>query len=119
MARPKKADEERRGGQLNLRVSASEQAELERFAAHYGLTVAEYTRRRALGHRLPPDVGGRRQTAAVATALMRIGVNVNQIAHRLNAGGRAPAYLEALIARIDAELDRLYDRGSDEKWPVF
>lgn len=114
MARPKKAPEERRDGQLKLRLTARERAALDTAAAAYGLTAAEYMRRRSLGERLPATSAATRQTAVLATALLRIGVNLNQIAHRMNAGRAAPDYLPALIARIDAELDRLYGPGSDE-----
>jgi hypothetical protein len=119
MARPKKAEAERREAQQKVRLTFAEQADLERFAAHHGLTVAEYMRRRALDYRLPSNAAGQRQTALLATALMRLGVNLNQIAHRLNSGGREPAYLPALIARIEAELDTIYGPGSDERRPVF
>ena len=119
MARPKKAEAERREAQQKVRLTFAEQADLERFAAHHGVTVAEYMRRRALGYRLPADAEGRRQTAVLATSLMRLGVNLNQIAHRLNAGGREPGYLPALIARIESELDRLYDPEADGTRPVF
>ena len=119
MARPKKAEAERREAQQKVRLTFAEQADLERFAAHHGLTVAEYMRRRALDYRLPADTAGRRQTALLATALMRLGVNLNQIAHRLNAGGREPAYLPDLIARINAELDTIYGPESDARRPIF
>lgn len=113
MARPKKAEAERRIDTLGVRLTVSERAEIDRTAAAYGLTTAEFMRRRSLGHRLPAAVAAQRQRAVLATALLRLGVNINQIAHRLNAGGREPGYLSALIARINAELDRLDDPAPD------
>lgn len=112
MVRPKKTSEERRDDVVGVRLTAQERAELDRFAGYYGLSVSEFMRRRALGYRLPAGEIERRQRAAVMTALMRLGVNLNQIAHHMNAGRGAPANLSALsalIARIDTEMDRLYD----------
>jgi hypothetical protein len=114
MARPKKAPEERREDVLGVRLTAREREALDSTAAAYGLTAAEFMRRRSLGEKLPARVAARQQTAAVATALIRLGVNLNQIAHHMNAGRPAPQYgLQALIARIDAELDRIYGPGSE------
>lgn len=111
MARPKKAPDERRGDQLNMRLTAAEHAELERRASAYGLTVAEFTRRAALGYRMPSHVAEQQGQALVATALIRLGVNLNQLARAANAGRLLPHSVAELTERINEELDRLYDRG--------
>jgi Bacterial mobilisation protein (MobC) len=49
----------------------------------------------------------------LAVALLRLGVNLNQIAHRMNAGRGAPPELAALIVRIDALLDQIYGPGDN------
>jgi Bacterial mobilisation protein (MobC) len=46
-------------------------------------------------------------------ALLRIGVNLNQIAHHMNAGRGAPPGLSALIERVDALLDDIYGPGDN------
>ncbi|WP_267426729.1 hypothetical protein [Methylobacterium sp. GC_Met_2] len=114
MARPRKATEERRDQLLHVRLTTAERAELDRTAHALGLTTAEFLRRRSLGYRLPPAHGEQQATAALATALLRIGVNLNQHTHHVNAG-RAPhaAKLADLINRINAMLDGIYDPGTD------
>lgn len=115
MARPKKAPEERRDDRLEVRLTARERAALDTAAARHGLTAAEFTRRRSLSERMPATTAAGRDTAAVATALIRLGVNLNQIAHHVNAGRSVPIpSLTALMARIEGELDRLYGPSSDE-----
>ncbi|MHB0721667.1 plasmid mobilization protein [Roseomonas mucosa] len=113
MARPKKAPEERRDDRLNPRLTAAERAEIERAAAVFGITPSEFMRRRALGYRMPPSLAAQRQTATLATALLRIGVNLNQLTHRANAGREPPPdYLRDLATRIAALLDGLYGPGN-------
>lgn len=106
MARPKKQPEEKRETILGVRLTARERAELDSRAALYGLTAAEFIRHRTLGYRLSPTVAARKERSLHWVALMRLGVNLNQIAHRMNAGQGAPAYLTALLERIEAEMDK-------------
>jgi hypothetical protein len=114
MARPKKAPEERRDDQLGLRLTTAERVEIEQHAAALGISPAEFARRRSLGYRLPAaSVAEQRHTARLAVALLRIGVNLNQIAHHMNAGRGAPPDLSALIARIEAILDDIYGPGDN------
>ena len=71
-------------------------------------------RRRSLGYRLPAALGrAAPSVAALAVALLRLGVNLNQIARHMNAGRGAPPDLSALIARIDALLDQIYGPGDN------
>lgn len=113
MARPKKAFDEVRGRPLGVRLTDAERAELESHAAAYGLTAAEFMRRRSLGYRLPPTQAAVRTEALLATALMRLGVNLNQLAKHANAGKTVlSATIEELAGRIHAVLDRLYDPGT-------
>lgn len=113
MARPKKAPEERRGDQLGVRLTTAERAELEQHAAALGISPAEFARRRSLGYRLPAgSVAEQRHVARLAVALLRIGVNLNQLTHRANAGREPPPdYLRALADRINALLDGIYGPG--------
>lgn len=106
MARPKKAPDELRSAVLGVRLTAEERARLDEFAARYGLTAAEFIRRRSLGHGLPPVMPEQQAQAALVLELNRHGVNLNQIARHMNAGRGAPPYLSALIERIRALLDR-------------
>lgn len=109
MARPKKPDHERRdANQIGVRLSEIELAKLEQSASTYGLTLSEFFRRRALGHRLPQVVAERQQAAEATTALLRLGVNLNQIAKHVNAGREVPVMeLSDLISRVNAAMDEL------------
>jgi hypothetical protein len=114
MARPKLAFDQVRGRTLGVRLTDAERATLDQTAAAVGLTAAEFVRRRALGYRLPPVQASAQAQAKLATALMRLGVNLNQLAHHANAGRPvAEAAVIALAARINAELDRLYGSRPD------
>jgi hypothetical protein len=108
MARPRKAPEEKREDRLNPRLTTAERAEIEQHAAILGVSPSEFVRSRSLGYRLPASLAVQRHVAALAAlavALLRLGVNLNQIARHMNAGRGAPPDLSALIVRIDALLD--------------
>src|SRR5256714_7603476 len=113
MARPRKAPEERRVNGPNPRMTTAEKAEVEQHAAILGISPSEFMRSRSLSYRLPAALAVQRHVAALAVALLRIGVNLNQIAHHMNAGRGAPPQLLALIARIEAILDDIYGPGEN------
>jgi hypothetical protein len=113
MARPKKAPEEKREDRLYPRLTTAERVEIERNAAILGISPSEFMRRRSLEYRLPASLALQRHVAALAVALLRLGVNLNQIARHMNAGRGAPTDLSALIARIDALLDDIYGPGDN------
>src|SRR5437762_3272435 len=98
MGRPKKAPEERREDGPNPRMTVAEKAEVEQHAAILGISPSEFMRSRSLGYRLPAALAVQRHVAARAVALLRLGVNLNQIAYRMNKGRGSPPDLSALIA---------------------
>jgi len=104
MGRPKLSPEERRDCQTTVLYTIQERAELERRASALGLTLSEYIRRRTLGVPLPPQSADRETRDKLATALLRIGVNLNQITKHMNAGRHAPPELPALVATINMQL---------------
>lgn len=106
MARPKKKQHEARAVVLGLRLTFAERATITSRAASCGVAVSEYARRAALGSQLQPRIVSARANAAQVVALNRVGVNLNQIAHKLNAGGLlVPGDLAVTLARINAILD--------------
>ena len=112
MARPKASPNEKRSVSLHVMTTEQERATIEQHAAVHGLGVSEFVRRRALARPMPSaDMRARREQAALTTALLRLGVNLNQIAHHMNAGRSAPDYLTDLIDDIRTHIDRL---SSDE-----
>lgn len=104
---------------LTLRFTAAELVALRQAAAANGLSPSDWVRSRAIlraGHRAIRDAEpGRAKGRAlpmldtqVFIELRRQGVNLNQIAHRLNSNDLAhPADLSAVIAEIRAILARL------------
>lgn len=112
MARPQKPEHERRSNGLNIRLTEIERVRAERSAAAYGVGLSEFFRRRALGHRLPAGQIDRQQMAEATAALLRLGVNLNQIAKHVNAGRGTPVQeLSDLIARINSAMDSLDESG--------
>ena len=110
MARPKKSPGDLHDVRTTVLLTEQERAELEQRAQLAGgLTLSEFIRRRALGIPLPAGAAEQRTRAALATALLRLGVNLNQIARHMNAGRAAPSYLPALIEDIRRHVERLVD----------
>lgn len=108
MARPRKPDHERRRHELKFVATDIERARIEQAAAAYGLTLSEFFRRRALGGTMPAAAADRQQAAEATTALLRLGVNLNQIAKHINAGRTPPmGAITDLIERINAGIDQL------------
>ncbi len=85
-------------------MTAIEKVKLEERAQAVGLSVSEFVRRRSLGTPLPPVAADRVVKDKLATSLLRIGVNLNQIAKHMNAGRHAPPELPALVDTINAHL---------------
>lgn len=106
MARPQKAPQDRRSEQINIGLSPYELARVKCKADEANTTVTAFVRASALNKRLTvqqsdaPDFMTRHE-------LRRIGVNLNQIAHALNAG--LPHDQSALSAAI-TKLDDLFDK---------
>jgi len=108
MARPKKPDHERRTQSMSVALTDAEKAQLEQAARTYGLGLSEFIRRRILGVRLPAAIGDQQQAAEATAALLRLGVNLNQIARHTNAGRALPAgALSTLIERVNSAMDQL------------
>lgn len=104
MGRPKLSPEERRDCQTTVLYTMRERAELETRAAAVGLNLSEFIRRRTLGVPLPPQSADRATRDKLATSLLRIGVNLNQITKHMNAGRHAPPDLPAIVATINTHL---------------
>jgi Bacterial mobilisation protein (MobC) len=92
------AESDRRGHTVSVRLNAGELAQVNTQRAKVKMQRGEYLRTAAL-HHLPPSIPELNQTAWIE--LSRIGSNLNQIAHRLNAGDALP------IAEVQAVLSEL------------
>jgi hypothetical protein len=112
MARPKKPEHERREQQMKFVVTDEERVQIEQNASAYGLRLSEFFRRRSLGVRLPAGAVDRQAQAEATAALLRLGINLNQIAKHVNAGRAAPvAEISDLITRINSAMDQLHESG--------
>lgn len=107
MGRPRKSPDELHDVPTTVMLTAAERAELEQRAHALGLTMSDYLRRQALGRPMPAGAVELRHRAALATALLRIGVNLNQITRHMNAGRGAPSHLSDLIEAIRGHVDAL------------
>jgi hypothetical protein len=106
VARPTKSSLERRDVRLNLRLTPAERIALDIAAAKAGFAPSEYARMQALNGRITVRAG-KTLSPELFTQLVRIGTNLNQIAHRLNAGDpRVPPALAHLCEQLEAILAR-------------
>ncbi len=108
MARPKKNTDETLTCMVPTRFTKMERVELAQAASTYGLSVSEFIRRRSLGHRLPPLSTDQALFSKASVALLRLGVNLNQIAKVANIKERVLGnMLYDLIVRINTAMDEL------------
>lgn len=112
IGRPKLALAEQRTERLSgLRLTVAERQLVEMMAARAGLPVAEFQRRAVLGQRIrarPVKV----EQAALAE-VNRIGVNLNQIAARVNMTGDLAADFRATLAALRLTLEQLAEAADD------
>ena len=71
---------------IEVRVSDNEKSALKEFSKQTGLSVSEFVRRAALGQRIDPVKHIPAINRCVYLELLRVGTNLNQIAHKLNSG---------------------------------
>lgn len=109
MARPRVPPDERRTASLNPRLTEAEKAAIERDAALLGISPGELMRRCTLGYRLPVTLAAQRVEATRNAALLRIGVNLNQLTRYAHAGRLFSDQLSAVLAEVSTVLDSFYD----------
>lgn len=106
IGRPKMAPEEQRTERLSgIRLTAAERVMIEDMAAAAGLPLAEFCRRAILRQKITPPPS--RADDALLLELNRIGVNINQIAHAVNAGRGLPHSMPEVMEQLRRILDRL------------
>ena len=109
--RKRKPPRRRRARFVGIRLADDEFARLDGRAREAGLSAGAYLRSCALGdsgprakRRVPVD---REELARLSVAIGRVGNNVNQIAHALNAGG--DVMLAEIAVAIGAVMETLGD----------
>lgn len=111
MGRPPKPLDERRTDRLSgVRVTAAERVYIEAQAAAAELSVADYLRACALDRR----IRSRRATTdeRMLSEVNRIGVNLNQIAARVNFTGDLAEDFSATLTEIRDAMGRVAADGS-------
>lgn len=107
MGRPRKPETEHRSERVAFRLSPDELSMLETAAKQTGLPLSVYARQIALRGRVSVRQG-KGFTPEAFTALQRVGVNLNQIAHALNQGRDCD---HATLNRTLAQLNDLLAEG--------
>lgn len=109
--RPKLAPDEGRTARLpDIRVTAAERAHIEAQAAQAGVSVTEFVRAAALGRRIVARMADADEQAL--SALNKIGVNMNQIAHAAHLGKVLAGKLDATLSDLQAVMGRIGRDGS-------
>ena len=113
MARPRKRNEEQLSEQRNVRLSKGEAARLRALARAGRISASEVVRRLIREGRI--EVRRTREPPVeVVVELSRQGVNLNQMAHKLNATGQlVPEELSRTLDRLNALLDEVQGGGAE------
>ena len=111
IGRPKKAPAELRTERLaGIRLTAAERQHVDELAERAGLDVMEFCRRAILGQRI--GQARRKADDRALVELNRIGVNLNQIAARVNMTGDLAEDFRAVVAELRAALEKVAGHGS-------
>lgn len=114
IGRPKKAPDEQRSTWFpRLRATPAELSYVEDMANRAGVSLPEFCRRAIMGQRIHSrraDVNER-----TLAELNRIGVNLNQIAHRLNARAGVAADLPTVLFELQEALAKVLANGSERR----
>lgn len=114
MARPRKAETERRTRSIAVRLTPSERSVLEaeavarRISASELLRAAFFAARDGTSSTLRMPANPPILDASAVVALNRVGANLNQLARRANAGDLLqPGELPIALADLSVQLDRI------------
>lgn len=92
MSRPRVNEEDKRVVQVNIRLTAEENTQLSEYANSSGLSPANWIRKKIFSGKNPPARLSPLD-ASLYNELKRIGVNLNQVTHKINAGEFPKEYL--------------------------
>lgn len=86
--------------QINIRLTQDEHAKVSQYATASGLSPANWARYKLFVGKFPP-VKLSPLDAALYLQLKKIGVNLNQVTHRINAGAFPKEYLNCQLELND------------------
>lgn len=117
MSRPKISEQDKRVVQVNIRLTETESSKVSNCAFASALTPANWIRYKIFTGKNPPVRMSSLDTS-IYQELKRIGVNLNQIAHKLNQGDfpkeLATTQLELLLLLNKAIKIMLHDGQHDQ-----
>lgn len=117
MARPRINDSDKRIIQVNIRLTEAENAKAIAYAEASGISPANWIRITVFSGKFPP-IKLSTADADLYRELKKIGVNLNQVTHRINQGDFPKEYLERqaeLIGILNRILTVLTDDGKSNK----
>ncbi|MCA9303412.1 MAG: plasmid mobilization relaxosome protein MobC [Phycisphaerales bacterium] len=113
MNRPDPTEHENRTEVMQTRVTLAEQAYVQEVAREAGITVSEFLRRRACGYQVPAGPRRRSVNPELVTAINRVGVNINQIALRLNCDRPERVSIDETMEELQMVLAMVVSEMSD------
>ena len=105
MSRPKIDEKDKRVVQVNIRLTTEESNKVNGYATASGISPANWMRQKAFTGKNPP-VRMSPLDASIYQELKRIGVNLNQAAHKLNQGD-FPKELQDLQLQLIVLLNKI------------
>ncbi len=108
MGRPKLNESDRRVVQINIRLTIAENEKVTRQASNSGLSAANWIRKKIFTGKFPPQKLSALDNA-VYLELKKIGVNLNQVTHRINKG-ETPKEYQTLLQCLTKILNKIIDR---------
>lgn len=115
MARPRINDNDKRTVQVNIRLTEGENAKATAFAQASGMTPANWIRRIIFTGKFPP-LKLSTIDAALYRELKKIGVNLNQITHRINQGD-LPKEILSHQMELTAILNKILNVLTNDRHP--
>ena len=97
MGRPRVEDQNKRIVQVNIRLTEEEYKKVTQYSQASGLSPANWMRRKVFTGKFPP-VKLSPLEASMYNELRSIGVNLNQIAHKINQGDDHKKHFDFLIS---------------------
>jgi len=92
---------------LSVRVTAAEREVLSGKAKEAGLSVSRFLARTVLDKRFPPTLRDREELFRMRFVLEKAAVNLNQIAHQLNAAAKGAPVIAPTLVEVQQTARRL------------
>lgn len=115
MARPPVNSNEKRIHQVNIRLTDDENEKANQYATASGISPANWIRKKVFTGKFP-TIKLSPIDAALYMELKKIGVNLNQVTHRINQGDFPNEY-QALLLNLTSMIDKILKVMTDDRQP--